>query len=239
VAVWNLGLSLRHTHRRAALVKSMVRSNPRAIERLEQSKGSVYVERMLAFDTAKVEREREGMLERIADEFADIEFIEGGKKRQLGKMAEALLEGTRTLAIGRKVPEAESETLDGKKVKLSDYKGKVVVLNFWATWCGPCRALIPHERKLVEKMKGRPFAFISVSADEERETVQQFMAQQPMPWVHWWNGPTGDLMDSWHVSGFPTIYVIDARGFLRFEDVRGDDMDRAVEKLVREAEEGK
>jgi len=237
-ACYNLALALRHLHRRAVLVKSVVRSNPRAVERLEATKGSDYVERMLSMDTANLEKEREVLLERVAEDFTDVEYVEGGRTRLLGKVAEGILIGMRTLGIDKKVPEAESQDLDGKKVRLSDLKGKVVVLNFWATWCGPCRRLIPHEQKLVKKMEGRPFVFISISADEARETVKEFMTRQPMPWTHWHNGPAGDLLDSWQVSGFPTIYVIDAKGVLRYENVFEEEMDRVAEKLVKEAEEG-
>src|SRR5262249_226448 len=107
VAVWNLGLCLRHTHRRGVLSKSMVRANPRSVERVEGSKGGAYVERMLGLDTGSLEKEREAILERVADEFADVEYTESGKKRLLGKTAEAVLEGMRTLAVGRRAPEAE------------------------------------------------------------------------------------------------------------------------------------
>ena len=72
--------------------------------------------------------------------------------------------------VGNPVPEVEGTDLDGKKAKLSGLKGKVVVLDFWATWCGPCRAMIPHERELVEKYKDKPFAILSVSATPRRGT---------------------------------------------------------------------
>ena len=62
------------------------------------------------------------------------------------------------IGVGRPVPDVEGTDLDGKKVKLSSYRGKVVLLDFWATWCGPCMAMIPHDRELVEKLKDKPFA---------------------------------------------------------------------------------
>ena len=76
---------------------------------------------------------------------------------------------------GQKAPNFEVQMFDGSTVKLSDLKGKVVLLNFWATWCPPCRAELARvEKDIIEKFKGEPFVFIPVSRGEKRETVAAF-----------------------------------------------------------------
>ena len=76
---------------------------------------------------------------------------------------------------GQKAPDFEVQMFDGSTIKLSDLKGKVVLLNFWATWCPPCRAELARvEKDIIEKFKGEPFVFIPVSRGEKRETVAAF-----------------------------------------------------------------
>ncbi len=159
-----------------------------------------------------------------------------------GKQIEEL-KGITIVAIGKPAPDIASMTLEGKKIKLSDYKGKVVLLDFWATWCPPCRAMIPHERDMVAGMKDRPFVLVSVSADDEKDTLVKFLEKEPMPWVHWWDdGARNPSLKKFRVRAFPTMYLIDHTGVVREKWVGNpgnDKLDKAVEDLVKEAEKMK
>jgi thiol-disulfide isomerase/thioredoxin len=137
------------------------------------------------------------------------------------------------LFIGATMPELKSEDLEGKEVKLSDLRGKVVVLNLWATWCPPCRAMIPHERELVKRLKDKPFVLVSISGDDKKEALTTFLKTNDMPWTHWWGG-RGPLMTQLDIQYFPTIFVLDARGVIRYKNVRNDAMEEAVDVLLTE-----
>jgi thiol-disulfide isomerase/thioredoxin len=168
--------------------------------------------------------------ERINKDFAEVKAGRG----TLGDQTKDALSEIQHFGIGATAPNVESENLEGKKVQLKDYKGKVVVLDIWATWCPPCRAMIPHEREMVEKLKDKPFALISISADAKKDTLTKFIEDTPMPWTHWWNGQTGGILKDWKVQHYPTIYVLDAKGVIRYKEIRGEDLDVAVEKLLAE-----
>jgi thiol-disulfide isomerase/thioredoxin len=170
----------------------------------------------------------------------------GNSRQTIGKFAANEIEGLKaitSLVPGKAAPEVESKTLDGKAVKLSGYKGKVVLFDIWATWCGPCRAMIPHERELVKKMKDKPFVLVSVSADNAKETLDKFLEKEAMPWTHWWdNGPESAVLKRYRVKAFPTLYVIDHEGVIRHKWVGNpgnDKIDAAVEELVKAAEKSK
>jgi thiol-disulfide isomerase/thioredoxin len=142
------------------------------------------------------------------------------------------------IGVGNPVPDVEGTDLDGKKAKLGALKGKVILFDVWATWCGPCRAMIPHERELVEKYKDKPFVIISVSADEEKSDLTEFLSKEAMPWTHWWDGPKGPVLKMFKIKAFPTLYLIDAKGVLREKWVGNpgnDKIDKAVADLVAEA----
>ena len=96
--------------------------------------------------------------------------------------------------------------------------------------------MIPHEREMVARLKDKPFALVSISADEKKETLTKFLAKEKMPWTHWWNGSEGGILEDWNVEGFPTVYVIDAKGVIRHRNLRGEALEEAVNALIKELE---
>jgi thiol-disulfide isomerase/thioredoxin len=181
---------------------------------VEEQAGKDYVEHVLA-NAAKAPEDEKAMAKILAEKYGDI---------------------YPDLSVGKQAPEVVSQDLAGKEARLSTLKGKVVVLDIWATWCGPCRAMIPHERDLVERLKAKPFVLVSISADAKKETLADFLKGEKMPWTHWWNGAEGGIVEDWNVEFFPTIYVLDAQGVIRYRNVRGEELERAVDELLKEME---
>ena len=142
------------------------------------------------------------------------------------------------LSIGRFAPEVVSQEVTGKRATLSALKGKVVVLDIWATWSirrvEPCSP--SHERQMVDRLKVKPFALVSISADEKRETLTDFLAKEKLPWLQWWDGWDGGILEDWNIDGYPTIYVLDAQGVIRYKDLRGEELEAAVNVLLKELE---
>jgi thiol-disulfide isomerase/thioredoxin len=177
--------------------------------------------------------EAEQAFEEVIKDYADCPMLSQGSPRTLGETAKRELFALRNLRIGKVAPEAIGHDLEGKEVRLCSLRGKVVVLDIWTTWCGPCRAMIPHEREMVGKLKDKPFVLVSISADDTKEALTKFLEKESMPWSHWWNGRQG-ITEDWNVKYFPTIYVLDAKGVIRFKDVRGKELESGVEQLLNE-----
>jgi thiol-disulfide isomerase/thioredoxin len=114
------------------------------------------------------------------------------RKKTLGEEAGARLDDMFNLAVGKPAPAIEGVDFDGKPLKSSDYKGKVVILVFWGTWCGPCMAQVPHERELVERLKGQPFALLGVDCEQDKATARAVMARERMTWPNWFDGAQGE-----------------------------------------------
>jgi hypothetical protein len=102
--------------------------------------------------------------------------------------------------------------------------------------------MIPHERSLVERMKDKPFALLGVNSDVDKGYIRSEAVDMGVSWRSFWcgdRGTSGLIPSKWNVRSWPTIYVIDHEGVIRFKNVRGDDMDAAVDALIGKMEAAK
>ena len=95
--------------------------------------------------------------------------------------------------------------------------------------------MYPHERSLVKKLENKPFALLGINSDP-KDRLREVMKKENITWRSWWDGgdTSGPIARAWNVSGWPTIYVLDHKGVIRFKNVRGEAMDKAVEQLLAE-----
>ncbi len=187
-------------------------------------------------DPDAIARQAEQWYAKARDQYADIPLDEVNKET-LGQNAEHGLFALRNLALGKLAPDIESEDLDGKRFHLNEYRGKVVVLIFCGHWCGPCRQLNPQKQQLVERYADKPFALVEVNSDEDRETVKRIMRKEKLTWRCWFDGGReGPIARRWGVHRWPTIFVLDGKGVIRYKDLRGPMLDRVVDRLLKESE---
>ena len=144
-------------------------------------------------------------------------------------------------AVGTIAPEIEGEDLDGREMKLSDLRGKVVLLAFWGDWQTPCRALYTHQRTLLEKFGDRPFEIVGVNSDTQIERLKRVLEKQKIAWRSFSNGPkgpAGPIAREWGIETWPTVCVIDAKGKVRYRasNAEIEPLERAITRVLAELE---
>jgi len=191
-------------------------------------------------DPGRALAEAKAVDQRVIDEFGDVfsldelPFTLG--KPTLGFLVRFRLAQTSAVSVGQPAPEIACEDLEGKERKLSDYKGKIVVLHFWATWCPPCVEKIPQLAKLAAQHEKEPFCVLGVNYDRDREAASKFVKQKNITWASWWAIAMGESMGGWFVDGrsAPDVLVLDHAGVLRYHGVEGAALDKAVDALLQE-----
>ncbi len=155
--------------------------------------------------------------------------------RTLRHTAEARLDDMLNLVPGKPAPEIDGVDSSGKPLRLSSYRGKVVVLVFWGTWCGPCMRELPHERELAERLKDKPFALLGVNCDEDKKAALDAITTEKIAWPNWYDGApgTGPIAKRYHIRSYPTVYVIDEKGIIRQKQVVGTALDQVVDELIK------
>ncbi len=121
-------------------------------------------------------------------------------------------------------PELNLQDMDGVKHSIAEYKGKPVIINFWATWCPPCRAELPSMNRAWEKVKDENIEMIAVNVGENEDTIFSFMGSFPIDFTVLLD-ETGEITQSWPVKGLPTTLIVDTQGQIVYQAVGGREWD--------------
>jgi thiol-disulfide isomerase/thioredoxin len=183
----------------------------------------------------RIDKQALGLVRRINNqEFGDVTVNDLPLADALKALAESL---TPQLSPGSVAPEIIGKDLEGNRLKLSDYRGKVVMLEFWAGWCPHCRKLIPYEREFVTKMKKRPFVLLGVNVDKRAEAAS-IQRKNVTNWRSWQDGPNGPIGAKWQIKGYPTVFILDRKGTIRYAGSAGnwEFYDQFIKNLLAEAD---
>ncbi len=137
--------------------------------------------------------------------------------------------------VGKPAPQFAAEDVKGSPLRLASYRGKYVLIDFWATWCAPCIAELPRLQAAYRTYHDSGFEIISISLDENKGAVTDFVKARNIPWPQIHNGTSrADLVESFGVITIPAVYLIDPEGTIVRLDLRGKALDDTLARLLKQ-----
>jgi peroxiredoxin len=153
---------------------------------------------------------------------------------QQAQMAEAERRQKENDWVGKQAPELVLPDIDGKPVALSAFRGKYLLVDFWASWCGPCRQENPNVLKAYEAFKNKNFAILGVSLDKDKDAWQQAIREDKLGWTHvsdlkFWSSKA---VETFKFEGIPFNVLIDPNGKIIAESLRGEDLENKLKEVL-------
>ncbi|NML22915.1 AhpC/TSA family protein [Pseudoflavitalea sp. G-6-1-2] len=151
-----------------------------------------------------------------------------------GKNLAKLIGAARATAVGVQAPEFTQNDVDGKPVKLSDFKGKYVLIDFWASWCGPCRGENPNVVKAYNDYKDKNFTILGISLDSKKENWLKAIEDDKLTWTHvsdlkFWNN---EVAVQYGIRGIPANLLLDKDGKIIGKDLRGEELQKKLAEIL-------
>lgn len=182
---------------------------------------------------------QEGKYDKAEAEYNTVINQFGDVDRRLSSAVQqslAMLDSERRLKIGGDPIPFEVTSLEGQKLSLEKYKGKVVLLDFWATWCAPCRQEMPNVIKVYDKYNNDGFEIVGISLDRERKDLDSYIDKYKISWPQYFDGKfwRNDVATKYGVQSIPATFLIGKKGKIRYKSLRGGQLETAVKKLLAE-----
>lgn len=184
-------------------------------------------------ESVRLFREVEARYAEIA--FPPTEAIRFGGFKTLGEKARTSLHELEHLGIGTEAPRLVGTDLEGKRVDLADYRGRIVLVTFWFTGCPQCMHELPLHQRLLETHKGEPLAIVSVCTDETLEHARKTAAAKQITWPCLFDGENGPIAREWNVITSATSYVLDQRGVIRAKNIHDEQLGVKIAELLGDA----
>ncbi len=143
--------------------------------------------------------------------------------------------------VGQVVPDFFATDLDGEPISLQDYRGKVVLLDFWAVWCGPCIGEMPNVKRVYDTYKDQGFDIIGVSLDTDEVKLHNYLKENDIQWRQIFSGQRWDspLVKQYHIRGIPAPWLIARDGTLISREARGYELERLVVEALKDKPENR
>ncbi len=140
----------------------------------------------------------------------------------------------KSLAVGKVFPDFSETDLNGKPLSIANYKGKAVLIDFWATWCGPCIGELPNVKKAYDKYHSKGFEIIGISLDSDKGKLTSFIEKEHMTWPQYFDGKgwQSKLGQQYGVNSIPATYLLDGEGRIVAKDLRGPALEKELSKLL-------
>jgi len=154
--------------------------------------------------------------------------------QQLAQMAEQEKQEQANSWIGKQAPDLSLPDVSGRRISIASFKGKYLLVDFWASWCGPCRAENPNVVKAYNEFKGKNFAILGVSLDKEKDAWQEAIRSDGLAWNHvsdlkFWES---EAVKTFKFNGIPYNVLIDPQGKIIAESLRGDDLESKLKSVL-------
>jgi peroxiredoxin len=175
------------------------------------------------------------VFKQIKHDFPDVQ-INGNTDATISALERmaAIQKTQRSLVEGTAFPDFDEKDTTGKPLSIANFKGKVVLIDFWATWCPPCRMELPNIVATYQKYHDQGFEIIGISLDEDQHQLETFIKNQKMPWPEYNDGQFWNtkLVFKYGVEKLPTTFLLDGKGIIIAKDLRGEDLMKAVAKAL-------
>jgi peroxiredoxin len=168
------------------------------------------------------------LMAQLKTDFKDTEFVAGLEKQETATAAAKKIQDA--LAVGTQFPDFHEKDLDGKPLSIANYKGKVVMIDFWATWCGPCVGELPNVIATYQKHHAQGFEIIGVSLDQDQTKLTDFIKSKDMTWQQFFDGQGwgNKLAVKYGIESIPATFLLDGDGKIIGKDLRGEALEQAV-----------
>ncbi len=168
------------------------------------------------------------LLQQLAKDFPGTRFANAAESQLKSMKAQE------NMAVGKQFPDFTEKDLEGKPLSVTGFKGKVVLVDFWATWCGPCIRELPNVKTTYQKYKDKGFDVLGISLDSDKDKLTGFLAKNEMPWPQFFDGQgwKNKLAQQYGINSIPATYLLDASGKVIAKNLRGPDLEAAVAKAL-------
>jgi thiol-disulfide isomerase/thioredoxin len=204
-------------------------------EKNDKAAQILFMKAMLYLQVIDNEKTGAALLKQVKTDYPDTKWAgQADKAFAMIEKQSAAKKIKGSLEVGSQFPAFNVTSVDGKPLSIADVKGKVILIDFWATWCGPCRGELPNVIATYQKYHADGFEIIGVSLDEDKAKLTAYTESMKMNWPQFFDGKgwSNELAAKYGIESIPATFLLDGQGKIIGKDLRGEELKAAVAKAL-------